>query len=72
MQMYRLSPDQQAFLRERLIQVGQQLLAIDFTDPAQDARMIRYHAYQKGKYDMITEMLQDNFPETDYTEQTPE
>lgn len=67
MQMYNLSPEQRQFCSERLAQVGQQLLAIDFSNPEQDARAIRYHAYQKGKFDMLKELLEDNFPETDYT-----
>ena len=69
MQMYHLSPEQRQFCSERLTQVGQQLLAIDFSNPEQDARAIRYHAYQKGKFDMLKELLEDNFPETDYTEE---
>lgn len=69
MQLYHLTPQQQQVCSERLTQVGQVLLNIDFSNPEQDQKAIRYHAYQKGKFDMLKELLEDNFPETDYTEE---
>lgn len=68
MQLYRLSSEQQEVVKQRLIEVSQQLVNAEFTDPAQDQRMIRFLAYQKGKFDMLRELLEDNFPETDYTQ----
>ena len=62
MQLHNHSPQQQEALLSLQHDVAQKLLAIRFEDPTIDERMIRYHAALSGKFELLTQLLQDNYP----------
>jgi hypothetical protein len=62
MQIHNHSPQQQEILQSLLHDVIQKLLSIRFEDPAIDSRMIRYHAALTGKYELLVQLVHDNYP----------
>jgi hypothetical protein len=69
MQRLHLTPQQQEVFQELLSNFGHQLLAISFEEPEKDQQMIRYHANTKGRVDMLTFILNDNWADPEATEQ---
>ena len=61
MKRYHLTQEQQTAIAEDLQGLGQQLLAFQFNTPAEDAAMIRQHAYIKGRFDFAQQLLRDEF-----------
>ena len=62
MQIHFHSPQQQEVLKSLLSDVVQKLMAIRFEDPKVDEQMIRYHAALSGKYELLFQMLTDDYP----------
>lgn len=63
MKLYKLTAEQEQVFAERMRQVGSNLLQVTFVDPEKDTRTIRYHAAQFGKFELLKEILEDNFPD---------
>ena len=63
MHRYHHSQEQRDNLVLDLQVVGQRLLAIAFEDPKNDEQSIRHHAYLRGKFDILKDLLEDNYPE---------
>lgn len=61
MLLHNHSPEQKAVLVEMLNATISNLLSVSFEVPANDHQLIRHHAYQKGRYDLLVSMLQDNY-----------
>lgn len=53
--------EQQRALMGLVRDVAQKLVATNFQNPADDQQNIRYHAYLKGKMELLTSLLQDDF-----------
>lgn len=62
MQLHNHSQQQQQVLHQLLNDTIGKLLAVRFDDPAVDQRMLRYHAAMTGKYELLVQLLQDNYP----------
>ena len=60
---YHLSSEQQTAFVTDLEAVGRRLLAITFDAPDTDHQNIRHHAYLKGKFEQLTSILEDSFPD---------
>jgi hypothetical protein len=67
MRKYNLSDEQQAHLVEELRQVGNRILTITFESPDTDAQTIRHHAYLRGKFDTLKDIIDDDYPAPDLT-----
>lgn len=63
MKRYHHNPEQFDALQKDLTAIGQRLLAIGFENPADDQQMIRHHAYLRGKFDQLKDLLEDNYPD---------
>lgn len=63
MKLYKLTAEQEQVFAERMRQVGSNLLQVTFADPEKDQAAIRYHASQMGKFELLKEILEDNFPD---------
>lgn len=63
MKIFYFNPEQESHLQQLAAQVGRDLLQLDFPDPAQDAQTIRRHAYLKGKFELLNELVADSFPD---------
>lgn len=62
MARYNLTPEQQQTLIADLQEGGQKILALTFPDKATDEQVIRHHAYLRGGFDYIKQMLEDQTP----------
>lgn len=63
MQVHNHSPEQQEVLKRLIEQKGQQLLGMRFNEPKDDDLMIRQHAYIKGQFDLLVDLMNDNYPD---------
>lgn len=61
MQVHHHSPEQQAVLADFITQTANELIAIEFADPANDAANIRRHAHLSGRLAVYKEMYDDNY-----------
>lgn len=61
MKIFNFNEAQQTKLLEQVQAIGKQLLQITFQTPAQDHEMIRHHAYLRGQFDILTQLLDDDF-----------
>ena len=62
-QLHKHSPEQQALLQQLLVQFAGELVAFNFSNPEHDAQMIRAHAYKRGQYDIVQQLLADSYPD---------
>lgn len=62
MHKYHHSNDTQVTLVAELQEVGRRILAINFQDSTKDQETIRHHAYLRGKFDAINDILTDDYP----------
>lgn len=63
MKLFHFSEEQQHQLRTLAADTGKELLQLNFSDPGQDQIAIRRHAYVKGKFELLSVLLEDDFPE---------
>lgn len=63
MPRYNLAPEQQQQLIVDLQDAGQRILALTFPSKETDEQVIRHHAYLRGGFDFIKQMLEDKTPE---------
>jgi hypothetical protein len=63
MRRYNLNQEQQAQVIHDVQEVGKRLLGLAFEKPENDQANIRHHAYLRGKFDMLTDILNDIFPD---------
>jgi len=63
MKLLNFTPMQEHLLSQAAKKVGEELLSFNFQDPAQDQQSIRRHAYLSGKWELLNELLADEFPE---------
>lgn len=68
MQLYRLSSEQRMVFAQQLQETGLRILGVSFSNPEDDQRNIRHQAYLTGKFELLKDILQDDFPETNHTE----
>lgn len=72
MQLHHHNSAQQEILQQLLNDVIGKLLAVRFATPDEDSRMIRYHAAMTGKYELLVQLLQDDYPAPEpITPETP-
>jgi len=62
MQIHHHNPEQVAVLTNMINVVIQKMLAVEFSDPANDQRAIRHSAHLRGQYDTLLSLLQDDYP----------
>lgn len=62
MQIHNHNPEQQQALSQLLNDVIQKLLGIRFGDPETDQRSMLHHAALTGKYELLLQLLQDDYP----------
>lgn len=70
MQRYRHSQEQRDNLLADIQIVAQRLMAVAFDSPASDEQNIRHHAYLRGKFDLLKDLLEDNYPEPEQVQPT--
>lgn len=66
---YNLTQEQKETLADDTRSTGLDILNINFTDPATDQQLIRHHAYLRGRFDTLKEILEDNFPDPEPEQQ---
>ena len=69
MQLFNLNNDQKQVLAGLLQDIGTRLINLNFSDPSHDDRNIRPQAYLTGKFELLKLILEDDFPETDHTQE---
>jgi hypothetical protein len=62
MQIHNHNSEQQQALQQLLNDVIGKLLGVRFENPEHDDRMMRYHAALTGKYELLVQLLQDDYP----------
>jgi hypothetical protein len=64
MKLLNFNPVQQRMLQEIQTKLVNSFLNGDFKDPENDQKEIRRQAYMKGKLELVTEFLVDDWPDT--------
>ena len=62
MKVHNHSLEQQTVLRQLLTETANQLLGVEFADPANDAANIRRHAHLSGRLAVYKELYDDEYP----------
>ena len=63
MRRHNHSPEQQQVLLADIQEVGKRLLGMQFNEPERDQLIIRQHAYLKGRFDTLTQLISDEYPD---------
>lgn len=61
MRLFNNTPEQQNAIIGMMQDLGRQLIAITFSDPATDQQVIRHQVYLRGKFDMLKTIFEDEF-----------
>lgn len=68
-QILHLDPAQRLALEHRIAHLMHTLTQFNFNDPAGDALQLRQHAYLRGQYDLLVELIS---PPSADTAETPD
>lgn len=65
MQLHNHNESQRKVLTDLLTHTANELVQFVFGDPSKDEEAIRAHIYRRGRFDILKQLLDDEYPEPD-------